>query len=350
MSASPSRVAQISHFIHEHFIKLLLACYLIAAVLPVPGLAIRDGSAGTVKLLGEVVKLSCPLLMLSFLLFNAGFGIKASQLKGLKEHPATLIGGMAVNILAPILFILTLYPLTKGWHSQDEIQNILVGLSLIASMPIAGSSTAWSQNANGNLALSVGLVLLSTLLSPIATPLALHTVSFLTTGDYAEDLKEIATSGTKLFLTICVIAPVILGLIGRKLLGETRVAAIAPVLKLCNSIVLLTLIYSNSAISLPQVLKNPDWDFLLLILLITGTLCASMFATGYWLSKLCKVNDADRTSLMFALGMSNNGTGLVLAATALSDHPDVLLAIIAYNLIQHLVAGLVDQKFCRQPQ
>lgn len=327
---------------------MLLGCYLVAAVFPAPGLAIRDGSLGTINLIGEVVKLSCPLLMLSFLLFNAGFAIKASQLKGLKEHPATLIGGMAINIMAPILFIVALYPITRGWHSQDEIQNILVGLSLIASMPIAGSSTAWSQNANGNLALSVGLVLLSTLLSPIATPLALHTVSFLTTGDYAEDLKEIATSGTKLFLTICVIAPVIVGLLGRKVLGESKVASIAPILKLCNSFVLLTLIYSNSAVSLPQVIAKPDWDFLALVLVITGTLCASMFATGYGLAKLCRVSAADRTSLMFALGMSNNGTGLVLAATALSDHPDVLLAIIAYNLLQHLVAGFVDSKFCRQ--
>ena len=68
-----------------------------------------------------------------------------------------------------------------AWHNPDEVQNILVGLALVASMPIAGSSTAWSQNANGDMALSLGLVLGSTLLSPLTTPMALHAVGFMTT-------------------------------------------------------------------------------------------------------------------------------------------------------------------------
>jgi BASS family bile acid:Na+ symporter len=45
---------------------------------------------------------------------------------------------------------------------------------------------------------------------------------------------------------------------------------------------------------------------------------------------------------MFGLGMNNNGTGLVLVSMALADHPQVMLPIIFYNLVQHLVASLVD--------
>ena len=45
--------------------------------------------------------------------------------------------------------------------------------------------------------------------------------------------------------------------------------------------------------------------------------------------------------------MNNNGTGLVLASMALADHPRVLLAIIFYNLVQHLVAGIVDANWPR---
>jgi BASS family bile acid:Na+ symporter len=44
---------------------------------------------------------------------------------------------------------------------------------------------------------------------------------------------------------------------------------------------------------------------------------------------------------MYGLGMNNNGTGLVLAGAALAAHPQVLLPIIVYNLVQHLVAGAV---------
>ena len=43
--------------------------------------------------------------------------------------------------------------------------------------------------------------------------------------------------------------------------------------------------------------------------------------------------------MMFGLGMSNNGSGLVLAATALAGEPRVMLPILFYNLVQHVVAG-----------
>jgi BASS family bile acid:Na+ symporter len=45
---------------------------------------------------------------------------------------------------------------------------------------------------------------------------------------------------------------------------------------------------------------------------------------------------------MFGLGMNNNGAGLVLASLELADDPGVMLPVIFYNLIQHLVASLVD--------
>jgi hypothetical protein len=55
----------------------------------------------------------------------------------------------------------------KLWHNQEEAQQLLVGLALVPAMPIAGASTAWAQNANGSVILSLGLVLLTTLLSPL---------------------------------------------------------------------------------------------------------------------------------------------------------------------------------------
>ena len=45
---------------------------------------------------------------------------------------------------------------------------------------------------------------------------------------------------------------------------------------------------------------------------------------------------------MFGLGMNNNGTGLVLASTAMASMPLAMLPIIIYNLAQHLIAGGVN--------
>jgi bile acid:Na+ symporter, BASS family len=44
---------------------------------------------------------------------------------------------------------------------------------------------------------------------------------------------------------------------------------------------------------------------------------------------------------MFGLGMNNNGAGVVIASFALPGHPQAMLPIIFYNLVQHLVASAV---------
>lgn len=54
-----------------------------------------------------------------------------------------------------------------------------------------------------------------------------------------------------------------------------------------------------------------------------------------------EVDQAERVSLMYGLGMNNNGTGLVLASLVLGSFPQVMVPIIFYNLVQHLVAGTV---------
>ena len=221
-------------------------------------------------------------MMLAFLLLNSGLGVRTDQLRNMLRSPLALGAGLLANLLLPILYIVGVSLGLRFWHNPDEVQNILVGLALIASMPIAGSSTAWAQNANGNMALSLGLVLGSTFLSPVTTPVALHAVGFLAEGDYAEDLHELAASGTGGFLIVTVILPSILG-IGLKLAaGERRVSAIKPRLKLVNSVILLVLNYSNASISLPKAIANPDWDFLIAILAIAPACVPSRSCRAGW--------------------------------------------------------------------
>jgi BASS family bile acid:Na+ symporter len=333
-----SVVAGVTHFIHAHFIWLLLGSYVVAGVFPKVGLRLREVSLGTTKL---------PVLMLGFLLINAGLGVEVSELKQLWKRPGGLALGLIANLVIPIGFIWGVAHTMQFWHNPDEVQNILVGLALVASMPIAGSSTAWSQNASGNLALSLGLVLSSTLLSPLTTPVALHSVGLMTSGDYSEDLHELADSGTGSFLTYAVIVPSLLGIAARMLLGKERTTRIRPYLKLSNAVVLLFLNYSNAAISLPQSVANPDLDFLAVTLAITLGLCVAAFSAGWLIGWRGKFDEAEQISLTFGLGMNNNGTGLVLASMALADHPHVLLPIIFYNLVQHLVAGITNANWPR---
>jgi BASS family bile acid:Na+ symporter len=342
-------VSTVSHFLHAHFLWFLLGSYAAAVLWPAFGLWIRDVSVGEVAFLGERSRVTLPMLMLALLLVNAGLGVKASRLRNLVRSAPLLGVGLIANLLIPIAFIFGVSQIMRAWREPDEVQNLLVGLALVASMPIAGSSTAWSQNNNGSMAMSLGLVLLSTLLSPLTTPAALHSVGLMASGSYAATLHQLAAQGAGMFLAACVVLPAFLGVLGRMVIGGTRIDGAKPQLKLVNCLNLLLLNYSNGSVSLPSIFARPDWDFLGVTLGFAVGLCVLAFASGWWIARLLRAEPEQRIALMFGLGMNNNGTGLVLASLALPHLPQVMLPIIFYNLVQHLVAGGVTAFLVRRP-
>jgi BASS family bile acid:Na+ symporter len=339
MSDHRNLTAAVSHFLHRYFLWLLLGAYAAAALVPGPGLWLKNLTLVEFHLLGEKAGVTLPMLMLAVLLLNAGLGADTSRPRELLRGLPLLGAALAANLLIPLTFLTGVAVVLWPWHEPDEAQSIVVGLALVAAMPVAGSSTAWSQNNNGELSLSLALVLLSTLLSPLTTPVVLHAASWLTTGEYAGELRKLAAGGTSVFLLACVALPSLLGVLGRHLVGGDRIDRARPHFKLVNYLVLLLLNYGNGAVALPQAVAYPDWDFLAVILVVAVGLCVTAFSTGWWLGRLLGADRACRIALMFGLGMNNNGSGLVLAGMALVAYPRVMLPLIGYNLVQHLVAA-----------
>lgn len=283
------------------------------------------------------------MIMLAILMFNAGLGLNISHIKKYFENKYVLLAGLIANITIPVIYIFGVTVLMQLWYEPVEAQHILVGLALVAAMPIAGGSTAWVQNANGNLALSLGLVLFSTILSPIITPVTFNIFGEMASEEFEKVLQGLAVYGSGAFLGLWVVLPSLLGIAVRLIVAENWVVEGMPYLKFINSIVLLLLNYSNAAVSLPQAISDQDYDFLAITLIISAGLCLTLFAAGYGLSRLFKLDRTERVSLMFGLGMNNNGTGLVLASLALPSYPNIMVPIIFYNLVQHIAAGTVNE-------
>jgi BASS family bile acid:Na+ symporter len=334
----------LSHFLHRYFLWFLIGSYAVAAVFPAAGLWVRAVSFGEIGVFGDRTTVTLPMVMLALLLVNAGLGVRTSELKHPTRGLVPLLAGLGANLAVPIAYVLIMTQALGLWHDPEEVQNLVLGLALVAAMPIAGSSTAWSQIANGNLALSLRLVVASTLLSPVMTPVALNCVGLTAPGDSAEELHTLAAGGTGPFLVLCVVIPSALGVLGRWSIGGAHIDAAKHPLKLFNALNLLMLNYANAALSLPQALAQPDVDFLALTLGIVVGLCVAAFGSGWLLARLLRVDRARQAALVFGLGMNNNGTGLVLASVAMADHPQVMLPIILYNLVQHLAAGGVAQR------
>lgn len=337
-----------SHLIHRHLLWFLIGAYLIAMVVPIPGLWIRSVSFGEINFFSQKTSISLLMIMLAILMFNAGLGLKFSDLKSLIQKKYLLLAGLAANLIIPIVYIYGMTIPMRLWYEPFEVQYILVGLALVAAMPIAGSSTAWAQNSNGNLALSLGLVFFSTILSPIVAPVTFNIFGEMASEEYEKVLHGLAAYGSGGFLGLWVVMPALAGIAARLMVSEDGQTGGMGYLKLINSIVLLLLNYSNASVSLPQAMAERDYDFLAITLAITAGLCLALFAAGYGLSRLFKLNRPESVSLMFGLGMNNNGTGLVLASLVLSAYPNIMVPIIFYNLVQHIVAGTVQEIMSRR--
>lgn len=339
METRTNTFAALSQFIHHHLLWCLITAYAAAAVFPAPGLWIRNLRVDNVSIFHVNIHVSLLLLLLALLMFNAGLGVKTAHLTSLVRRIPVLLAGLTANMIIPVVYIFLVTLVMRLWYEPEEAQHILVGLALVAAMPIAGASTAWAQNSNGNLALSLGLVLSSTVLSPIITPLSLHIFGEMASQEYERVLEGLAAYGSGAFLGLWVVLPSMSGLALRFVLPEWRLNEIMPFIKLANSIVLLLLNYSNASVSLPQAVADRDFDFLAVTIGLTAGLCVTAFASGYGLSRLFQLDQAERISLMYGLGMNNNGTGLVIAALVLGSYPRIMVPIIFYNILQHLVAG-----------
>ena len=124
----------------------------------------------------------------------------------------------------------------------SQLRYVLIGVAIVASMPIAGSSTAWAQNANGNLALSLGLVLLTTLLSPLTTPLVLGGAGVSGFDDAASGVGHVESDAVRIFLFAWVVAPSLLGMLTRALIVGPHYERLAPVAKFGNTIFLMLIV------------------------------------------------------------------------------------------------------------
>jgi BASS family bile acid:Na+ symporter len=347
MQSSLSLVVSLSHFIHRRFLWLLIAAYAAAALCPHAGLLLHQSTLGELSISNVPVRITPTLALLALLLFNAGLAAETGRLGSLVFRPGLLVAGLAANLLLPLALVFVAAQGLRLWHDAAEAQALVAGLLLVAAMPVAGSSASWVQKSDGDLSLSLGLVVVSTLISPWTTPLALQSAALLTDGDCVQAFNGLADTGAGPFLLVGVVLPSLLGLLAGALLGRQRVARLRPLLKPLSSATLLVLCYANAAASLPQAAAHPDWDFLALVGVAAIGICAACFAAGWVVAHLLRADPAQRTALMFGLGMSNNGTGLTLAATALSSYPEVSLPLIIYNLVQHVVAGAAGSRITR---
>jgi BASS family bile acid:Na+ symporter len=337
---STTRVSdRLALWVRRHFFWLLLGSYAVAAIWTRPGVAMRGwewSPSGVTK-----VPLSLPLLLLAVMLFSAALLTEVSQLRLVSRHPIVLGIALLAVWIGPGLLVLA-----AGWMLPSAIDGqstagLLIGLALVATMPVANSSVGWTQNAGGNLGLALSLVVLSILLCPWVTPNLLSLWGMSLSPSEQAYCTALVSRFSGLFFIIWVILPTAAGLACRYLIGPARVAAVASPFILASAAALLLLNYINSALALPQVRESS-----MALLLATAALAAALsivgLALGWALAWVTRVKPPTRSALMFGLSMKHTGLALILAGAVLAEQPLAILIIVLATLLQHALAGVVQ--------
>ena len=342
-SNGAQRSTALASWIHNHFLWLLVGCYLLAGVLPGPGLAIRrltlQPPTG-----GQV---TAPLMLLALLLFCAAAVVQWSQVRELMRQPGILLLGLLAVWIVPGMFVGTLGWLLPRMLGQGPTAGMLVGLALVAAMPVANSSVAWCQNARGNVALGLGLMVLTIVLSPLITPQMLQLMGLALSAQETAQCELLVTRFSGTFFIVWVILPSAAGMSFNRIFGADQIERWRGTIRMISAVTLLTLNYANASLAMPKVFNSESASTILLSAILAVSLSLLGVACAWCLKYTSALDRSSLIAFAFGLSMKHTGLALVLAGEVLQEQPRAILIIVLATILQHIVAGAVDWKLMR---
>ena len=155
----------------------------------------------------EVVTKIAPIA-LAFIMLGLGLGLELKDFKRILIYPKDFfIGFICQFILLPIVAFI----LIKIFNTPLELA---LGVMIIAASPGGVTSNVLTKFANGDVALSVSLTAVASLLSILSVPFIIFTSADILQINYIA--KEISMIGISLKMFLLVTLPILIGMIIRK--------------------------------------------------------------------------------------------------------------------------------------
>ncbi|MFI6876598.1 sodium-dependent transporter [Streptomyces sp. NPDC050400] len=314
--------------------------YLLAALLPGPGVWLRGPHSPGPGPLHQLPLHATPLL-LGLVLYAAGLQVPVRALGLLVRRPRALLAGLALHMAAPLLIVPLVAFVLRRTPDSDGGSGLVTAMILIVAMPVAAGATVWTGKGQGDQPTMVGLVLASTLLSPLTVPVTVRALAPLLSGGYAGSLAAAGHASSGGFALTGVVLPCAAGIGCRLALPAAwlrrLLTGVVPT-ALAGSLVLT---YANASGALTAFLTHPRPLLLAAALTVAGAVCALSFAVGRIAARALRLDAPAASSVTLACGMNNSSASAVLLTTALPDKPHLLLPVLAYGLLQKTAANRV---------
>lgn len=202
--------------------------------------------------------------------------------------------------------------------------EMAVGLILVSSCPGGTASNVVVFLAKANVALSVSLTLVSTLLAIFLTPWL--------TNLYAGQYLPVDAWALLKSILLVVLLPLILGLLWKRIFERSarRVSKISPFVS-----VLFILLIVGFVLAAKKNIILEHWHTLLVAVLL---LHMGGFLLGFMVGLFLRRNQSECRTFSIEVGMQNSGLGMALASKHFSSMP-MVPAPCALSAVVHCLVG-----------
>lgn len=269
-------------------------------------------------------------VLLGVVMFGMGMATKLEDFKVVFSRPVDIaIGCVAQFTIMPALA----WTLSRLFGLDEALT---LGVILVGCCPGGTASNVMTYLAKGDLALSVGMTSVSTLLAPFLTP----ALTLLLAG------KTVNVDACGMFIGILwvVIFPILLGFTAKRFFPNItgRIARFMPTVSSIVICVIIMLVLSANA---KRLSTGGSAVFLVVAL---HNLCG--LALGYLIAAALRLSEPKRRALCIEIGMQNSGLAASLAAVHFAAYPMAALPGAIFSVWHNLSGAFVARMFGRRKQ
>jgi len=261
-------------------------------------------------------------LALAFIMFTLGLGLSLADFIQIIKNPKNFFIGLISQLFfLPIVAI----AITMIWSLPNEIA---IGLILIAAAPGGVTSNILTSFAKGDVALSISLTAVMSLLSVISIPIVLG-ISLGLISD--QSLGSISLSGIAISMFLIVTLPVLLGMIFRATLSYlTKI--IEKWAKVISTL-LFVLVLLGAILAERENIINYFAQTGLVVLVLNLT----MMVLAYYWAKVFGTGKAQQKAIAIECGLQN-GTLAIFVGTSVFGGGLYIIPAATYSLVMYLTS------------
>ena len=270
-------------------------------------------------------------IALAFIMFALGLGLtRADFLRVVKQPKDFFVGAISQIILLPVIA----FVLVKIWPISPELA---IGVMIIAAAPGGVTSNILTSFARGDVALSISLTAIISLLSVITVPFIIVTSLGLLGSENISQNISLTSMAISMFVIVTV--PVIIGMIFRRFASNTAIK-FEPIAKKI-SVVLFIIVLLGAILAEKDNIVSYFAD----AGLITLVLNVLMMVVAFYVAQLLGTGNAQKKCIAIECGLQN-GTLAIFVGTTLFGGGAFVIPAATYSLIM-FVTSLIFVFFVR---